>query len=65
MIKNSRKRIASRQASALVRRTWNLKQWNAAKSMPGHEDTSPEEFARKIAICETDIANLQAKGVRV
>ncbi len=65
MIANSQQRIALRRKSALVRRLFNLKQWNAAKSMPGKEDTDPKEFDRKIAICEEDIANLQKKGIRV
>ena len=64
MIKNSRKRLMNRRTSALMRRMANLVGWNAVKRVPSDE-AAIAEFDRKIAICETDIANLQAKGVRV
>jgi hypothetical protein len=69
MIKNSRKRITLRQTGALARRMENLKKLNSndlalARAGDGEGDLAKRIEAKRI-ICETDIANLQKKGVRV
>lgn len=66
MIKNSRKRILARQTSALLRRKANIINYNQRLTEGAY--TTEGQIAtvkNRIAIAETDIANLQKKGVRV
>lgn len=60
---NSSSRISKRRQGSLVRRLKDIKTW---QSKFVGDATSPvnKEILRKIGVAETDVANLQKKGVR-
>lgn len=68
MMKNSPSRISKRRQGALVRRQANLVQLNKNDVTLTRKGDGEGDLAKRIntkrVICETDIANLQKKGVR-
>lgn len=64
MMKNSPSRIAKRRQGALVRRQANVKTWQTKFVGDALADANKAVLA-KIKTAETDIANLEKKGVRV
>jgi hypothetical protein len=61
MIANSPKRLTKRRKEALIRREANLKVWKSEQSGTLIPTAQIEHAQRKMAIAETDIANLQKK----
>ena len=63
MIANSQARISKRRQGALVRRQADVVKHRSSFISDANSDHNKALLA-KIAIAETDIANLQKKGIR-
>jgi len=61
---NSASRISKRRQGALKRRTADIKTWQT-KFVGNVLAPENKEVLRKVNVAETDVANLQKKGVRL